>query len=100
MQHLAAGAHGPSPAIDVVFAVGGVVALWCGLSWAFDVRGITTRRVERMRRRSEEASMAMGRLGGAPTFFATSGYVRFLGSVMAGAGLLMLTAAYALWHLN
>ncbi|MFJ7152294.1 hypothetical protein ACIQVT_29565 [Streptomyces sp. NPDC100445] len=86
--------------IDIVFAVGGMVALWCGLSWAFDVRGVTTRRAERIRRRNEETSMAMGRLGGAPPFFATPGYLRFMGAVMAGAGLLLLIAAYALWHLG
>ncbi|MES4891799.1 hypothetical protein [Streptomyces sp. NPDC096012] len=100
MQYLAAGAHGPSPVIYIVFAVGGAVALWCGSNWAFDVRGISTRRAERIRRRSEEASMAAGRLGGAPTLFATPGYLRFLGAVMAGAGLLLLTVAYALWHLG
>ncbi|MEU0336382.1 hypothetical protein [Streptomyces sp. NPDC006193] len=100
MQDLAAGAHGQSPVIDIVFAVGGIVGLWCGLSWAFDVRGITTRRAERIRRRNEETWMAMGRLGGAQPLFATPGYLRFLGAVMAGAGLLLLVAAYALWHLG
>ena len=99
LQHLAAGAHGPSPLIDIVFAVGGMVFLWCGLSWAFDVRGITTRRAERIRRRNEE-TWAMGRLGGAPNLFASAGYLRFLGAVMAGAGLLLLVAVYALWHLG
>lgn len=100
MQHLAAGAHGPSPLIDIVFAVGGMVFLWCGLSWAFDVRGITTRRADRIRRRNEEIWTATGRLGGAPTLFASPGYLRFLGAVMAGAGLLLLVAVYALWHLG
>ncbi|MFB7510934.1 hypothetical protein [Streptomyces broussonetiae] len=99
MQHLAAVAHGPSPVIDIVFAVGGMVALWCGLSWAFDVRGITTRRAERIHRRNQE-TWAMGRLGGSPNLFASVGYLRFLGAVMAGAGLLLLVAVYALWHLG
>lgn len=43
----------------------------------------------------------MGHLGGAPTFFfASAPYMRILGAVMAGAGLLLLVAAYALWHLG
>lgn len=100
LQHLAAGAHGPSPVIESLFAIAGAAALWCGLSWAFDVRGISTRRAERMRRRNEEAWMAMGRLGGSPTLFATPGYLRFLGAVMASAGLLLFIAAYAMWHLG
>ncbi|MCX5242120.1 hypothetical protein [Streptomyces prunicolor] len=86
--------------IDIVFALGGLLALWCGLSWAFDVRGITTRRSERIRLKNEAAWAAMGRLGGSPTVFATVGYLRFLGVVMAGAGLLLLVVAYALWHLS
>jgi hypothetical protein len=69
------------------------------LSWAFDVRGIATRRSERIRRRSEERWAAMGRLGGPTTFFASVGYLRFLGAVMAGAGLLV-SAAYAVWQLG
>lgn len=100
MQDFAAGAHGPSPVVLVVFAVGGVTALWCGVNWAFDVRGITTRRSERIRRRNEETWAAMGRLGGSPTLFASAGYLRFLGALMALGGSVTLLAAYALWHLN
>ncbi|MGW0081626.1 hypothetical protein [Streptomyces sp. NPDC003393] len=81
--------------IDTVF-VGGLLALWCGVNWAFDVRGITTRRAERIRRRNEGLWAASGRLGGAPTLFATPGYLRFLGTLMAGAGLVLLVVAYAL----
>ncbi|MEU7422430.1 hypothetical protein [Streptomyces sp. NPDC040750] len=44
--------------------------------------------------------MAMGRLGGSPSLFAAPGYLRFLGAVMAGAGLLLLVAMYALWRLG
>ncbi|GHF02455.1 hypothetical protein GCM10014715_68240 [Streptomyces spiralis] len=84
----------------VVFAVGGLLALWCGVNWAFDVRGITTRRAERIRRRNEGLWAASGRLGGSPTLFATPGYLRFLGTLMAGAGLVLLVAAYALWRLG
>ncbi|MGV9276194.1 hypothetical protein [Streptomyces griseosporeus] len=101
MQSLAAGAHGPSPVILVVFGVAGLAALWCGLSWAFDVRGITTRRSERIRRRREEAWAAMGRLGGGtPTLSGSVGYLRLLGVAMAGAGAVLLLATYALWHLR
>lgn len=102
MQFLAAGAHGPSPVILVVFGVAGLVALWCGLSWAFDVRGITTRRSERIRRKREEAWAAVGRLGGGggPTLSGSVGYLRTLGAVMAAAGAVLLLAAYALWHLG
>jgi hypothetical protein len=100
MQYLAAGNHGPSPVLLVVFAVGGLVSLWCGVSWAFNVRGITARRAERIRRSREEAWAAVGRLGGSPTLFASAGYLRFLGALMAFAGSLMLIAAYALWHLG
>ncbi|MER5534342.1 hypothetical protein [Streptomyces mirabilis] len=98
--HLAAGSHGPSPVVLAVFLLGGLVALWCGVSWAFDVRGITTRRSERMRRKNEESWAAMGRLGGSPTVFATPGYLRFLGALMAFAGVILCVVAYALWHLG
>ncbi|MGW3207446.1 hypothetical protein [Streptomyces sp. NPDC001135] len=100
MQYDAAGAHGPSPVILAVFAVAGLVTLWCGVNWAFDVRGITTSRSERIRRRNEERWAAVGRPGGSPTLFASAGYLRFLGAVMAFAGALLLVATYALWHLN
>ncbi|MET9079489.1 hypothetical protein ABZX95_47125 [Streptomyces sp. NPDC004232] len=85
--------------IDIVFALGGMVLLWCGLGWAFDVRGITTRRSERIHRKNQE-TWAMGHLGGSPNLFASVGYLRFLGAVMAGAGLILLIAAYALWRLS
>ncbi|KAF5998024.1 hypothetical protein BOG92_045750 [Streptomyces sp. WAC00263] len=98
--NVAAGSHGPSPVILAVFLLGGLVALWCGMSWAFDVRGITTRRSERIRRKNEESWAAVGRLGGSPTLFATPGYLRFLGALMAFAGVILCVVAYALWHLG
>jgi hypothetical protein len=98
--NLAAGSHGPSPVVLAVFLLGGLVALWCGVGWAFDVRGITTRRSERIRRKNEESWAAMGRLGGSPTLFATPGYLRFLGALMAFAGVILCVVAYALWHLG
>ncbi|MGW6396648.1 hypothetical protein [Streptomyces sp. NPDC055134] len=97
---LAAATHAPSPVLLSVFALGGLVALWCGVSWAFDVRGITTRRSERIRRKNADTSAAMGRLDAAPSLFGTPGYLRFLGALMAFAGLVLLAASYALWHLN
>lgn len=100
MQHLAAGTHGPSPVFLVVCAVGGLTFLWCGVNWAFDVRGITTSRAERIRRRNEETWAAAGRLGGPPTLFASAGYLRFLGALMALAGAVALLAGYELWRLN
>ncbi|RFC76442.1 hypothetical protein DXZ75_15400 [Streptomyces sp. AcE210] len=83
-----------------VFALGGLVALWCGVSWAFDVRGITTSRSERIRRKNADTWAAMGRLDASPTVFATPGYLRFLGALMAFAGLVLLIVSYALWHLG
>ncbi|MEU6772975.1 hypothetical protein [Streptomyces sp. NPDC046759] len=100
MQDFAAAAHGPSPVFLVVITVGGLVALWCGVNWAFDVRGITTHRSERIRRRNEETWTATGRPGGSPTFFASVGRLRFLGALLAFTGSVMLLAAYALWSLN
>ncbi|MGW6136588.1 hypothetical protein [Streptomyces sp. NPDC055140] len=97
---LAAGVHAPSPVLLAVFALGGLVALWCGVSWAFDVRGITTRRSERIRQKNADTWAAMGRLDASPTVFATPGYLRFLGALMAFAGLVLLAVSYALWHLN
>lgn len=61
---------GSSPVVLTVFLLGGLAAFWCGVSWAFDVRGITTRRSERIRRKNEESWAAMGRLDGSPTIFA------------------------------
>ncbi|MER6029214.1 hypothetical protein [Streptomyces sp. NPDC001851] len=92
MPFAAAGAQGPSPVLLVVFAAGGLTALWCGVNWAFDVRGITTSRSERIRRRWGVA--------GRPTLFSSAGYLRFLGAVLALAGSVLLLAAYELWHLN
>ncbi|MGW4322883.1 hypothetical protein ACWEMW_27400 [Streptomyces sp. NPDC004684] len=86
--------------IQIVFAAGGLLALWCGVNWAFDVRGITTRRAERIRRKSQETWADMGRLGGPTTFYSSVGYLRFLGAVMAGAGLLLVVAACVLWRLD
>ncbi|MCX4607852.1 MULTISPECIES: hypothetical protein [Streptomyces] len=39
-------------------------------------------------------------LGGSPTLFATPGYLRFLGALMAFAGVILCVVAYALWHLG
>jgi hypothetical protein len=98
--HLAAGSNGPSPVVLTIFLLGGLAAFGSGVSWAFDVRGITTRRSERIRRKNEDSWAAMGRLGGSPTIFATPGYLRFLGALMAFAGLVLCVVAYALWHLG
>ncbi|MGW6361487.1 hypothetical protein ACWFR5_41530 [Streptomyces sp. NPDC055092] len=97
---LAAGSDGTSPVMLAVFLLGGLAALWCGVNWAFDVRGITTRRSERILRKNADTWAAMGRLDASPTIFGTPGYLRFLGTLMALAGLLMLLATYALWHLG
>ncbi|MFE5024830.1 hypothetical protein ACFRAO_16205 [Streptomyces sp. NPDC056656] len=100
MDDVLAAGHEPSPALLGIFLLAGLVALWCGVNWAFDVRGITTRRSERIRRKNADTWAAMGRLDASPTVFGTPGYLRFLGALMAFAGLVMLVAAYALWHLN
>ena len=97
---LGAGAHGPSPVLPAVFALAGLAALWSGLNWAFDVRGITTRRAENIRRRTAGTHALMGQLDGSSTFFSQPWYLRMLGGFMAFAGLVLLIAAYALWHLN
>ncbi|MFG2479374.1 hypothetical protein [Streptomyces fagopyri] len=96
----AVGSDGPSPVVLAIFLVGGLAALWCGVSWACDVRGITTRRAERTPHKNEDAWAAMGRLGAPSTVFATPGHLRFLDTLMAFAGLSPLTVVYALWHLG
>ncbi len=68
---LAAGARATSPVLLGFFAVGGVVAMAAGLSWAFDVRGL-----------------------------APVGYLRVLGAALTLAGLVLLFVTYALWHLG
>ncbi|MET9496847.1 hypothetical protein [Streptomyces sp. NPDC006552] len=70
----AASSHGQSPLLLTVFAVGGVVALWAGLSWALDIRGCAVRR-----------SWPAGQL-------------RFLGVVLAVVGVVLLGIVYALWQ--
>ncbi|MFD5076861.1 hypothetical protein [Streptomyces sp. NPDC058371] len=97
---LAAGSSDTSPVVLAVFLLGGLAALWCGVNWAFDVRGITTRRAERIQRKNEQVWATAGRLGGPSNLFATPGYLRFLGALMVFAGLVLLTATYALWHLG
>ncbi|WP_405611718.1 hypothetical protein [Streptomyces sp. NBC_00076] len=97
---LAARSTGSSPVLLSVFFLGGVVALWSGVSWAFDIRGITTRRAERIRQRNADMWATTGQLGGSPSIFAAPGYLRFLGALMAVAGMLMLLVTYALWHLG
>ncbi|MGY0023098.1 hypothetical protein ACVHNB_29580 [Streptomyces sp. YJ-C3] len=98
---VAASTHGASPVLLAVFALGGLVAVWAGLSWALDVRGITVRRSERIRQRSAQRWGGVGRLD-APSanVFGSVGYLRFLGVVLACAGLVLLVITYALWHLG
>ncbi|MFG2524379.1 hypothetical protein [Streptomyces sp. NPDC048527] len=98
---LASGVDGPSPVVLVIFVLAGLVCLWCGVNWAFDVRGITTRRSERIRQRNAGILGMPGALDAAPTtVFGSVGYLRFLGALMAFAGLILLVATYALWHLG
>ncbi|MEV0484972.1 hypothetical protein AB0I69_30725 [Streptomyces sp. NPDC050508] len=93
MQHLAAGTHGPSPVIIALFTLGGLAAVWFGGSWAFNVRGIAVQRARNIRDRHQ-----LG--GGSALMWAQPWYHRMLGAFMTVAGLVLLTAAYALWHLN
>ncbi|MFD7339591.1 hypothetical protein ACFV98_26800 [Streptomyces violascens] len=86
-------AHGPSPVIVGLFLLGGLAALWCGVNWAFDVRGIATRRAENIQRRQ-------GLGAGQGMMWAQPWYQRVLGAGMAGAGLVLTVAAFALWHLG
>ncbi|MEU6662243.1 hypothetical protein [Streptomyces sp. NPDC046821] len=100
VSELAAGVNGPSPVALAVFLLAGLVCVWAGLNWAFDVRGITTRRSERIRRKTADRWAALGHLEGSPTIFGTVGYLRFLGALMTLAGLVLLLVTYVLWHLN
>ncbi|MFJ8930492.1 MULTISPECIES: hypothetical protein [unclassified Streptomyces] len=68
---LAAGDRATSPVLLGFFAVGGLIAMATGLSWAFDVRGM-----------------------------APVGYLRVLGAALTLAGLVLLFVTYALWHLG
>ncbi|MEV3856523.1 hypothetical protein AB0J38_19625 [Streptomyces sp. NPDC050095] len=70
----AAGTQAASPVLLGVFAVGGLVAISAGLTWAFNVRGISTGR--------------------------SVGHLRVLGAALALAGLVLLGVTYALWHLG
>ncbi|MET9361387.1 hypothetical protein ABZX93_10775 [Streptomyces sp. NPDC006632] len=79
-----------------VFAIVGLVALWCGASLAFNVRGIAVARAEAVRQRSGmrlDAVYSGGR-------WARPGYYRLLGAVLMLAGAVIVIAAYALWHLG
>ncbi|MEV1021710.1 hypothetical protein [Streptomyces sp. NPDC050264] len=97
----AASTHGPSPVLLVVFAFGGVVALWAGLSWALDIRGITVRRSQRIRQRTADRWGGPERLGAPPAnMFGSVGYLRFLGVMLAFTGIVLLVIVYALWHLG
>ncbi|WP_329581694.1 hypothetical protein [Streptomyces sp. NBC_01361] len=100
MSLLAAGVNGPSPVVLAIFSLAGLVCLWCGVNWAFDVRGITTRRSERIRQRNAHILGMPGALDAPTTVFGSVGYLRFLGALMTFAGLILLVAAYALWHLR
>nr|WP_203644806.1 hypothetical protein [Streptomyces sp. SID14478] len=78
-----------------------MIAIWCGVNWAFDIRGITTRRSARAREKSADIWAGTGRLDTAPTtIFGSVGYLRFLGVMMMLAGVLLVLVAYALWHLG
>ncbi|WP_326016887.1 hypothetical protein [Streptomyces endophyticus] len=68
---LAAGDRATSPVLLGFFAVGGVIAMTAGLSWAFDIRGL-----------------------------APAGYLRVLGAALTLAGLGLLFVTYTLWHLG
>ncbi|MET8474831.1 hypothetical protein ABZY90_34045 [Streptomyces sp. NPDC006422] len=68
---LASGDRATSPVLLGFFAMGGLVAIWAGLSWAFDIRGM-----------------------------APVGYLRVLGAALTLAGLVLLFVTYALWHLG
>jgi hypothetical protein len=81
------------PVVIAFFALGGLAAVWFGVSWAFDVRGIAGRRAESIRRRHQLS-------GGSVLMWAQPWYHRMLGAFLALAGLVLLTAAYALWHLR
>ncbi|GAA2289379.1 hypothetical protein OKJ48_44195 [Streptomyces kunmingensis] len=69
---VAASKHGQSPVLLAVFAVGGVVALGAGLNWALDIRGVAVR----------------------------GGHLRWLGGLLAFAGVVLLVIVYALWQLG
>ncbi|MFI7387680.1 hypothetical protein [Streptomyces sp. NPDC049813] len=73
---VASSSHGQSPVLLTVFAVGGVIALWAGLSWAFDIRGLPVRRTH------------------------AAGQPRLLGALLALTGLILLAIVYALWQLG
>ncbi|MEV5611353.1 hypothetical protein [Streptomyces sp. NPDC052225] len=79
----------PSPVILGAFLVGGLVALWTGMNWALDIRGIATRRGNR----------ATG-LDASGNLLARPGYLRVLGAVMALAGVLLIVVTYVLWQLG
>ncbi|MEW2082574.1 hypothetical protein [Streptomyces sp. NPDC005283] len=96
----AAGAHAPSPVIIAVFVLGGLVAVWCGASWAFNVRGVATRRAENIRQRYLLGGAQLGQLDRSPTMWAQPWYQRLMGAFMAFAGLVMVLAGGALWHLG
>ncbi|MFD8570977.1 hypothetical protein [Streptomyces sp. NPDC057694] len=101
---LAAPGHGPSPVILGAFLVGGIVAIWTGMNWALDLRGITTRRCERIRHKQPTPWNMTTPANDLDTtthdLLARPGYLRFLGAVMALAGLLLIVVAYALWQLG
>ncbi|MBO1335252.1 hypothetical protein J3486_28885 [Streptomyces sp. VRA16 Mangrove soil] len=86
------------------FLVGGVIAIWTGMHWAFDLRGLTTRRCVRIRQRRAETwdvtPDAANGLDASGNLLARPGYLRFLGAVMAVAGLLLILVTYALWELG
>ncbi|WP_328673665.1 hypothetical protein OG905_19505 [Streptomyces sp. NBC_00322] len=99
---LASGTHGPPLVMIGVFVLAGLVAVWCGASWAFNVRGIAVRRAENIRQRHQLGGAGLGQLGGAPSggMWAEPWYHRLLGAALTAAGLVLVVAGYALWHLR
>jgi len=69
------------------------------VNWAFEVRGITTGGPSGFGRNADVLGGGGG-LGAPPDVLGSVGYLRFLGVLMAFAGLILLVAAYALWHLG
>ncbi|MEU4729745.1 hypothetical protein [Streptomyces sp. NPDC023588] len=98
MSSLAAGTQGPSPVVIGVFLLAGLVGVGCGASWAFNVRGIAVRRAESIRLRQQPVGMQLAQSAG--SMWAQPWYHRVLGAAMMGAGLVMVAAGYALWHLR
>ncbi|WP_405757477.1 MULTISPECIES: hypothetical protein [unclassified Streptomyces] len=92
------GTQGPSPIVIGVFLLAGLAGVGCGASWAFNVRGIAVRRAEGIRQRQQPVGLQLAQPAG--SMWTQSWYHRVLGAAMTGAGLVMVVAGYALWHLR